>query len=139
MVGTTDPKFVIGEVAARHGIKIDANDPMMAVVTMNELAMVQAITPVIDRIEAVGPAFEEVILKVHRRAGRLLSDEVSQAAAIVRAEIQRDIEKARLDASQLILDVQQANKQTLRLVWFVMSLIFAMVVILAVRSMVRSL
>lgn len=139
MVGTIDPKFVIGEVAARHGIKIDAQDPMMAVVTMNELAMMQMITPVIDRIEAAAPAFEEVILKVHRRAGRLLADEVSQAAAIVRAEIQRDIEEARLNVSQLILDVQQANKQTLRLVWFVMSLIFAMVVILAFSSMVRSL
>jgi len=40
---------MLAEVVARHGIKIDANDPMMAVVTMNELAMAQLINPVIER------------------------------------------------------------------------------------------
>jgi len=137
MVGTIDPKYVIGEVAARHGIRIDAKDPMMAVVTMNELAMMQMITPVIDRIEAAGPEFEEAYVKTQRRAGLMLSQEVREAASILRAEIQTDIEKARLNASQLILDVQGANKRTLKLVWFAMSMIFAMVVILTLDMMVR--
>jgi len=137
MVGKIDPKYVIGEVAARHGIKIDAKDPMMAVVTMNELAMMQMITPVIDRIEAAGPAFEQSYLKTQCRAGLALSHEVRQAAAILRKEIQSDIEKARLNACQLILDVQEANKQTLKPVWFVITMIFAMVVILAADVMVR--
>ena len=38
-----DPKKIVAEVAARHGIKIDAKDPMMAVVTLNELALMQFI------------------------------------------------------------------------------------------------
>ena len=127
MVGTIDPKYVIGEVAARHGIKIDAKDPMMVVVTMNELAMMQMITPVIDRIEAAGPEFEEAYVKTQRRAGLMLSQEVREAASILRAEIQTDIEKARLNASQLILDVQQANRRTIRLIWRAVFLIFSMV------------
>jgi len=57
----------------------------------------------------------------------MLSQEVRQAAAILRAEIQTDIEKARLNASQLILDVQQANRRTIRLIWRAVFLIFSMV------------
>ena len=47
-----DPKRIIAEIAARHGIKLDAKDPMMAVVTLNELALVQFMTPMVERIEA---------------------------------------------------------------------------------------
>src|SRR2546422_2052751 len=93
-----DPKTIIAEVAARHGIKLDAKDPMMAVVTLNELALMQFITPVIERIEAVGPEFEEAGRRTQRRAGKALADEVRQAAAVLRAEIQNDIERARLNA-----------------------------------------
>jgi hypothetical protein len=28
---TIDPKYLIAEVAARHGVKIDAKDPVMAI------------------------------------------------------------------------------------------------------------
>ena len=111
MAGTIDSKRMIAEVVARHGIKIDVKDPMMAVMTMNELAMAQLIDPVIERIEAVGPAFEQAILRVHRLAGEALSQDVRKAAAILRAEIQTDVKNARLNASQLVTELNEAHKR----------------------------
>ena len=106
-----DPKYIIAEIAARHGVKIDAKDPMMAVVTLNELVLMQLITPVIERIKAAGPEFEEAARRTQRLAGKALAESVMEAAFVLRTEIQNDIEGARLNASKLILELNEAHNR----------------------------
>ena len=121
-----DPKRIIAEVAARHGIKLDAKDPMMAVVTLNELALMHFITPTVERIEAAGGQFEEAYIKTQRRAGKAIAEEARDAAAVLRAEIQTDIESARLNTRELVLEVHRANKRGIMLRWVGVSLICAL-------------
>ena len=99
MVGTIDPKYMIGEVAARHGIKIDAKDPIMAVVTLNELAMMQYTASVEERIEGAGKQFERAASRLQELAASVLADEVGKAGIALRSEIQTDIHDARLNAN----------------------------------------
>jgi hypothetical protein len=121
-----DPRKIVAEVAARHGIKIDAKDPMMAVVTLIELALMQFITPAVERIKAAGDQFEEAYIKTQRRAGEALVDETRRAVAFLRAEIRGDIKNARLHASELVLEVHRANKRGIVLRWVGVSLICAL-------------
>lgn len=122
-----DPKRIIAEVAARHGIKLDAKDPMMAVVTLNELALMQFMTPMVERIEAAGGQFEESYIRTQRRAGKAISEEAREAVSVLRAEIQSDIEGARLNARELVLEVHQANKHGIMVRWVAVSLICALI------------
>jgi hypothetical protein len=122
-----DPKRIIAEVAARHGIKLDAKDPMMAVVTLNELALMKFMTPMVERIEAAGGQFEEAYIRTQRRAGKAISEEAREAVSVLRAEIQSDIEGARLNARELVLEVHQANKRGIMVRWVAVSLICALI------------
>jgi len=110
-MNTIDPNYIIAEVAARHGVKIDAKDPMMAVVTLNELALMQFTTPVVERIEDAERRFEKAAERLQERAGGVLTREVERAAAVLRAEIQTDIEDAQLHAGKMVLDLNEAHKR----------------------------
>jgi len=106
-----DPKKIVAEVVARHGIKIDAKDPMMAVVTLNELALMQFTTPVVERIEDAERRFEKAAERLQERAGGVLTRQVERAASVFRAEIQTDIEDARLNADKMVIELNEAHKR----------------------------
>jgi hypothetical protein len=106
-----DPRKIVAEVAARHGIKIDAKDPMLAVVTLNELALTQFTTPVVERIEDAERRFEKAAERLQECAGGVLTREVERAAIVLRAEIQTDIEDARLNAGKMVLELNEAHKR----------------------------
>jgi hypothetical protein len=106
-----DPRKIVAEVAARHGIKIDAKDPMLAVVTLNELALTQFTTPVVERIEDAERRFEKAAERLQERAGGVLTRQVERAASVLRAEIQTDIEDARLNAGKMVLELNEAHKR----------------------------
>jgi len=106
-----DPKKIVAEVVARHGIKIDAKDPMMAVVTLNELALMQFTTPVVERIEDAERRFEKAAERLQERAGGVLTRQVERAVSVFRAEIQTDIEDARLNADKMVIELNEAHKR----------------------------
>ena len=47
----SDLKRIAAEVSVQHGIRIDADDPMMAVVTLNRLVFEQAVAEVLERVQ----------------------------------------------------------------------------------------
>jgi len=83
----------------------------MAVVTLNELALMQFTTPVVDRIEDAERRFEKAAKRLQERAGGVLIREVERAAGALRAEIQTDIEDAQLNARKMVLDLNEAHKR----------------------------
>ena len=54
---TIDLKRLAAEVSVQHGIRVDPDDPMMAVVTLNRLVFEQAVAQVLERVQAVGARF----------------------------------------------------------------------------------
>jgi len=47
-----DLKRLAAEVSVQHGIRVDPDDPMMAVVTLNRLVFEQAVGQVLERVQA---------------------------------------------------------------------------------------
>ena len=90
MGGPTTPmdlRRLAAEVSAQHGIRIDPDDPMMAVVTLNRLVFEQAMAEVLDRVQSAGRDFEAATEKVQVRAGGVLAQEVRDCAVVLRDEI----------------------------------------------------
>lgn len=82
-----DLRRLAAEVSAEHGIRIDPDDPIMAVVTLNRLVFEQAVAHVLDRVQSSVRDFEAASEKVQVRAGGVLAQEVRDCAAILREEI----------------------------------------------------
>lgn len=81
-----DLKRLAAEVSAQHGIRIDPDDPMMAVVTLNRLVFEQAVGQVLDRVQLAVRDFEVAADKVQVRAGSVLAQEIRHCAMAIRKE-----------------------------------------------------
>jgi hypothetical protein len=111
-----DPKYIIAEVAARHGVKIDADDPMIAIVSLNQLALMELMTPLIESMKLIGSELEESPRMADYRGSEALVEEVRQAAAALRAEIQNDVERARANFyKSLVLELNEVRRRVTRL------------------------
>lgn len=84
---TIDLKRLAAEVSVQHGIRVDPDDPMMAVVTLNRLVFEQAVDQVLERIQTSVRDFETAADKVQVRAGAVLAQEVRDSGVVMRQEI----------------------------------------------------
>ena len=92
---TIDLKRLAAEVSVQHGIRVDPDDPMMAVVTLNRLVFEQAIAQVLERVQAAVKDFDTAAEKVQVRAGGVLAQEVRDCGLTVRKEIGKALEDFR--------------------------------------------
>ena len=89
---TIDVKRQAAEVSAQHGIRVDPDDPMMAVVTLNRLVFDQAVAQVLERVQASVRDFETAADKVQVRAGSALAQEVRDCGLAMRQEVGKALE-----------------------------------------------
>ena len=89
-----DVKRLAAEVSVQHGIRIDADDPMMVVVTLNRLVFEAAVGQVIARVESAVREFDAAAEKVQVRAGGALAQEVRDAGVAMRQEFGRAFEES---------------------------------------------
>jgi hypothetical protein len=92
---TIDLKRLAAEVSVQHGIRVDPDDPMMAVVTLNRLVFEQAVGQVLERVQASVRDFETATDKVQVRAGGALAQEVRDCAVAMRQEVEKAFEDFR--------------------------------------------
>ena len=97
-MATIDVKRLAAEVAVQHGIRLDSDDPIMAVVTLNQLVFDQSVSVVVDRVKSAVRELEQAADKVQARAGIVLAQEVRDCVASLRREMLKDMEA--LGASQ---------------------------------------
>jgi len=90
---TIDLKRLAAEVSVQHGIRVDADDPMMAVVTLNRLVFEQAVGQVLERVQESVRDFETAADKVQVRAGGALAQEVRDCGVAMRHEIGKALEE----------------------------------------------
>ena len=101
-----DVKRLAAEISVQHGIRVDPDDPMMAVVTLNRLVLEQAVGEIVEHLQAATRDFQDATEKVQLRAGSRLAREVRDSAAALREEL---IEAGRLRAHQVTTEMSRAN------------------------------
>jgi hypothetical protein len=120
-----DLKRLAAEVSAQHGIRVDPDDPMMAVVTLNRLVFEQAVSQVLERIQASVRDFETAADKVQVRAGGALAQEIRHCGLELRQEVGKVFE----DFSRVEPNGQDINSGFLTRAdrkWLVMGLAIAL-------------
>jgi hypothetical protein len=78
-----DVEKLIGEVAARNGIRIEPDDPAFALVTLNQLVLEEAIKNLVTEIRAAIADFESAAERVQNRVGTILARETMKQDAAV--------------------------------------------------------
>ena len=106
-----DVHRLIGEVAARDGIRVEPGDPAFALVTLNQLVLEDVVKQMREHIRSGIAEFTEAVQKTESRAGKVLAEEVKEAAAEVREELQRDVEAARIGAREILYAVQRKQSR----------------------------
>jgi hypothetical protein len=118
-------KQLIAEVAARDGIRIEPGDPAFALVTLNQLVMEDAAEQIKGHIRTGMADFTESVHKAEARAGAVLAEQVKDAVSELRRELERDVEKARLEASQIVYAVHKAHTRGALVRWAAAGVIVA--------------
>jgi hypothetical protein len=121
-----DQKQLIGEVAAKNGIRLEPDDPAFALVTLNEAVLQDASATLTQEIRQVLKSFTESLAKTEHRAGKALAQDVKTAAAGLRRELNSDIEKASLKANELVTMVSAANARPAIMKWMVVGSVAAL-------------
>jgi hypothetical protein len=124
-----DVKQLIAAVRARNGIRVEPDDPVFALVTINELVLEQVARRVSDEIATRLVAFNEGMDKTERRAGSLLAQDVKEAGMQIRAALQKDIDAAGIKAAHLVYKVDQAHKRPAMIRWITVGLSLAVVLL----------
>jgi len=126
-----DTGRLIGELARRYAIRMDDNDPAIAIVALNRLMLEQATEELSEAVARRVAEFETSVLKVEQLAGNLLAQEVREATARIRAELRNDIDGAGIKAAHLVYLVDQAHKRPARVRWLSVGLVSAVALLLA--------
>jgi type IV pilus biogenesis protein CpaD/CtpE len=112
-----DVKRLIGEVAAQNGIRVEPDDPVFALATINQIMLNEAMREFSEQIRERMAEFEESFGKAERRAGHVLAQEVKEAAAQMRQELQKDIHAAGMKAREIVHQVNEANRRSNLMRW----------------------
>ena len=126
-----DLDALITEVATSTGIHIERDDPAVAFVILTELVLDQVTGRVLDSINRRLAVFELSMEKVDERAGKLLAQEVRNAAEQIRGELHADIDEAGLKAAHLVYKVHEAHSRPALIRWLSAGLASAVVLFLA--------
>lgn len=73
-----DINRLMAEAIARHGVKLDMNDPAMVVVTLNRLMLEEAVHEVADEIRRAAREFEAAGERLQKGVGTALAREVAR-------------------------------------------------------------
>jgi Transcriptional activator TraM len=125
-----DQRQLIGHVAAKNGIRLEPDDPAFALVTLNEAVLQDASSALMQEMRQVLNSFAESLAKTEHRAGKALAQDVKTAAAELRRELDSDIEKASLNANELVMKVSAANARPAIIKWAAVGLMAAVLLFL---------
>ena len=104
-----DVHRLIGEVAARNGIRVEPGDPAFALVTLNQLVLEEAIVQIREHIRSGHRRVHGGGAQDGSARGNILAEEVREAAAGIREELQRDVETARVGAREIVYEVHRQH------------------------------
>jgi len=74
-----DINRLMAEAIARHGVKLDAADPAMVIVTLNRMMLEDAVHEVADEIRKAASEFEAAGERLQKGVGVAVAREVARA------------------------------------------------------------
>ena len=104
-------KRLAAEVSLQHGIRIDPDDPIMAVVTLNRLVLENMLNEGLRSIRTAAQEFNHAAERVQVRAGSAVGQEVRECVALIRGELQKDIDEARVHACELVEELHRVQSR----------------------------
>lgn len=107
--GIPNIESMIATVAARHGILLKPSDAAFALVTINEMLLEHNAREIAERIDRCLREFETSFERLQLRAGKLLAQDLKEAAAEIRTELQREFDSARGNASELVNRIEAGH------------------------------
>jgi hypothetical protein len=117
-----DVKMLIGEVAARHGITLQSDDPAFALVTVNQLVLEQTMLDLMQRTQEMTAEFDRAGDRLQERAGRVLAGELRKAGAEIRLALRQDIAVA-MRSRQVAERRQQVASRSIVYCWLSLGII----------------
>ena len=120
-----DKTRLVTEMATRHGIRLNDDDPALAMVGLNQLALEETVRDVCDQLGTRIAEFEASAQKLETRAGTVLAQQVRESAAEIRREIQRDIHAAGLRSRELLNRIHEAHRRPAVLRWTAVGILIA--------------
>jgi len=106
-----DLKQLAAKVSVEHGIRIDPDDPIMAVVTLNRLVLEQSANEIVEEVRSATREFEQAAENVQVRAGALVAQRVRDCVGVLRQEIAEDVRNASTRGRSSIGDVGRADER----------------------------
>ncbi len=122
---TIDLKRLAAEVSVQHGIRVDPDDPMMAVVTLNRLVFEQAVAQVLERVQESVRDFETAADKVQVRAGAALAQEVRDCGEAMKQEAEKALEEFRRVGTRRWADSAEVPSTSAEQKWIVLGFALA--------------
>ena len=129
-MNSVDAKKLTSEVAARHGVVIREDDPAMALVTMSEIVLEEALKKAEVRLGAVLAEAENGQKRLQQEAAAWVQEEIGRAGNALRAQIERDIGAARLQARELVVQLSQVYSRTAVRRWVAVGVVSGLILLL---------
>jgi len=127
-VSRIDVKRIVGEVAARHGVLIEENDPLMVALTANGVVLEALARELLAELQGASARLENLTVNLPEEAGAALKEAAEQAAMSVRRGLERDIEGAGLKARAIVDAVYRAQSRVALWMWIAAGLVTGMVI-----------
>jgi hypothetical protein len=106
---------LIAEGKEKDDVRILPGDPAFALVTLNQLTLEDLAKRLSEGVRAGIVEFNQTVEKTEARAGVALAQQVKASVAVLRQEIQKDIDTARLNAAEAVRLIDQTHKRNLPL------------------------
>jgi hypothetical protein len=104
---------LIAEVKEKDDVRILPGDPAFALVTLNQLTLEDLANRLSEGVRAGIVEFSQIVEKTEARAGAVLAQQVKASVGVLRQEIQKDIDAARLNAAEAVRLIDQTHKRNL--------------------------
>jgi len=129
-MGSVDAKKLTSEVAARHGVLIREDDPAMVLVTMSEIVLEEALRKADVRLGAVLSEAEAQQKRLQLEAIAWVQEEIGKAGSALRAQLERDIDGARLKARELVVQLSQVYSRSAVRRWVAVGVVSGLILLL---------
>lgn len=116
-------KKIIGEIAGRHGVLIEENDPLMVALTANGAVLDALANELLSELHRASARLEGVSLNLPADIGAILIEAAEQASTSVRKALESDIEGAGLKARAIVDAVYRAQSRTAMWIWITTGLL----------------
>ena len=129
-MGSVDAKKLTAQVAARHGLLIREDDPAMALVTMSEMVLEQALENAQVGLRGILSEAEKGQKRSQQEFAVWVQDEIGRAGGALRAQLLRDIDAGRLQTKELVVQLAQLYSRSAVRRWVALGIVSGLVFLL---------